>query len=570
MRFVNDISQIGERRNGETCYCEYLMNASDLQLQANLPRASNVYYDVKIYTYSGDGTMQIEDATANYSWWVSDTPGGRKITLRLNSFTNSMCAMGCFTVRLTVTAIPNTPGNYLLVPSFDRYTDVYCMSTCCDVARDIVISQEDMLPPTPGDVVFSAIPFPAVNTGYYFVDRCGNTLIRFRGKYECLDADGYYYGVPSSVISSVGTPFAYDPVHVLSGQITRLPRDIQTQISFNCKTQRTESFRPYRVQSFEMLPPWKMDEVETALSGYQIIVNDLSDVRTLKYDGGEAFGKLVNCWERFKLDVTLRECTSRVDFGCGEPCGSSGTTAVYYAIPTSYNDGGYYDDNRQPVAVDDSNLIAYFEAQSGVVSVTDVTSDYSGYHIVLEVETTNTVLLPAFIYYDNPVAAYQVYMNQQQPSVIVITCPAPQIGTVTSENIVCAKPVIGEVVSENIITVPITAVFQNDWQQWPADPFEAEMSDSWVRIKVLNAFNTGYIYDPPAFPSNFFANEYFANIDPRAWPSQDRTVSLGNGRSVTIDTNGRMFYSGSPASETILESSIWVGVYGEPEIIYEL
>lgn len=568
MRFVNDISQIGEVRCGEPCYCEYLMYPSDLQLQAGISRATGVSYSLNVYLYDRFGNTQIADITSFFSWWVADTPGGRKLTLKLNSFPATMCAASCFTLRVVLT------GTSVIGSVFDRFTDVYCIKSCCDYPTGITSSQEGVTPQSPVDFTFTLVPDAVSDSG------CIPEMIRIRGRFECLDVETAYYGTPGSAISSSGALFAYDPVSVIEGGIKHMPRDIHVSMSYNCKVQRVESFKAYIAESHELVPAWKMYEIENTLQAQDVIIEQSNPMYApnspvFKFIGGEAFEQPVAAWNRFKLNANIRICTRRIDYGCGEPCVSGAVATLYYAIPAAYDGGGYYNDNRQYIATNNANLILYMQAQDGVTSVTDVTANYTGYYIVLEVETENSIALPVFLYYDNVFVQNKVYANQQEPSNIVVTCAPVTIGAVTSENITCAKPIIGEVVSESMLSeTEVFITFQNGWEQGFAQPWIASVAAGVVRISRMDAINYGYPYDPPTFPAEYFANEFIGTLSANARPSQTRIISFEDDRTFTIDTFGNMYYSGSPDFINSNLSAVHIGDHTpntiRPEVFYEL
>lgn len=565
MRFVDNISDIGMRNGDEPCYCEYLMYPNDLQLQAKIAGfvGDGLTYLFSARLYDPTGQNQIAIISDHFTRWVADTPKGRMFTARLDTFPPAMCAGTCFVLRIIITT---TTGTVV----FDKFTDLYCMATCCTIPRNINIGQAEVLYNGQEQVSYEA----EVDT-YYTTD-CGDPLIRISGIYDCLDSDGYYYSTPKSVISNVGTPFPFNPVHVLTGKVKRLPRDITTHLSYNCKIHRTESFVPYRVESFEVIPPWKMDEIERALLSNKITVSDRYSEYDFVFDGGEAFTDIVACWDRYKLDVTLRECTKRVDFSCGEPCG--GTYTQYYAIPIEYNGGGYWNDGKQRVAEDDNTLISYLEMQTGVIAVSNITSNYNGYYIVLRVVTTSPMYLPMYLYYDSVSLGHMVYSTTQEPSDIVIPCGSPALGTVSYDNMVCGTPFLATPVYEYIDDIQdVFIVFQNNWESGvlvSPDAFVARREGDIIRIIFMDTINYGYPYNPPAYEAQYFVDEFIGTLSPNARPTADRIIILPNDRTFRVDTLGNLYFTGYPDWLTGTYSAIHIGDHSPnpvmPEVIYQL
>jgi hypothetical protein len=562
MIWRSDISELEANNNfcDAPCYCEHLVYPSDLMLQAPVNSAATSGYTLNIYVYDATGQVQLEDVTNKFSWYIADTPVGRKIVMRLNTFTNTMCANSCFLIRVVLRSFSST--------IFNSFTDVYCVASCCDVPRGITVSQD-------GDVVPVGVAFspavisiseglPEIPTG-----QCGKALIRIWSQFECYDkSSGEYYGLPGSVIAgSSNNGFRYQPVTNLEGRIVRRPREITRSISFNCKLQRSESFRPYLLESFELVPSWKMDELESTFLAEKINVSDFRKEGEYQFSGGSIFTQIIGAWEAFKLSATLQDCPVRQNFGCGDSCGN-GETMMMYAIPANTQGLGFYSEDKVYIAYSEAMLINWFAAQDQVTSVVDVTTDYEGYSLVLEV--TGTGYLPTYIYYDYPNSAYQVYA-QTEVSDQVVGCPFPVIGTVTTSPDICAQPIIGEVTTEPVVEVPLGLVYIPNWQQGALyGAFAAVLGDGWVRIDNLDAINFDYPYDPPTFPENFFANMAFAVIDPRARPSIPVNIAIDDERTFTIDENGVMYFSGPPSFEDSNVSSFVIGAGGYPTIVYAL
>lgn len=567
MRFITDISAPDSANAcGAPCYCEKIMYASDMTFQLSPDSQSFYNLDttfIVIDVCNPEGTV-LEDATSYFEWGTFKIGNKKYLNARLKTYSPAMCNNSCFRVKVSITPIYPPPS--LNIPVYIGYSELYCLDSCCDIPRGIIIGDQS----GSSDVTF-------------IQGDCTKPMVRLRGVFPCYDHEGNYYGLPSSIISGT-TAFAYAPVQVFEGVVNQNMREITVQASYNCKVQRTESFRSWQVVSNEPLPPWKMEEIENALHAPEILLNDTGNInenaRFVFFGGGTAFEQPYGRWQRFRMNATLRECEKRVDFGCGDVCPTGDGELMYYAIPADYNGGGYYNDGKEYVAASDLALIGYLQAQDNVLSVTDVTANYSGYHLVLEVEATDTMSLPVYVYYDFATTAYRVYASQQEPSDIVVPCQPVTIGTVTTENMVCAKPVIGEVVSESIPDGDVVYIHpQNGWQQgylMPPYDFMARRYDNFVKISFMDAVNFGYIYNPPAFPHNFFANELIGTLSANAIPSQTRIVELPNGRTFTIDTNGNLYYSGPADYETNSYSAIQVGNYpfiptpNMPEIMYQL
>lgn len=121
------------------CYCEVVLQPEDLLLQIPLGTAFGVL-TVALYVYSADGNENLGLIPADAYWTeeITDSSGNRYITIKFKRFPDVMCANPCFIIRGTVSRlalIGNGQQSQRIV--FDKFTQRYCMESCCIVPSGI-------------------------------------------------------------------------------------------------------------------------------------------------------------------------------------------------------------------------------------------------------------------------------------------------------------------------------------------------------------------------------------------------------------------------------------------------
>lgn len=180
--------------------------------------------------------------------------------------------------------------------------------------------------------------------------RCGQfPIIQIKSTFECIDNEtGYYYGLTDNVISGNPT-FSYVNVFNIPATIKRTPRTINKVTAYNCKVQRSESFRPYELKGQgvdALLPDWKLNELENLLHGNKIEINDFGYLgnREYIYDGGEIGEKVHKRIDLFRITIPLRDCAVRTDFGCGS-CAKDETVNTF-VVPNGVTGNKFFTENK--------------------------------------------------------------------------------------------------------------------------------------------------------------------------------------------------------------------------------
>ena len=547
------------------CYCEAITYPQDMYLQGQMP-AGNNNYTINIYVYSANGLTQYEDATTYFDTYFFKVPGiaTHYFNARLRSFSPAMCAHECYILRVVVT---QNDG----VTMFNKYTERYCQNNCCDVARNISFEQVGFAPfVISNDPAFVSEAIDTVVAGsnsslFIPSGSCGEQLIRIISKFDCIDNfTGDFYGTPDVIIS--GTPdFEYRKVTTMKGRIVRRPREITREISYNCKVQRVESTPQYLLEGFEFLPPWKMYEIEGQLHANRIYVDDFAGVREYRYSGGTPMKKIGNCYELFKLEAVMEDCTQRQVFGCKPDCTANGNfdgSNLIYAIPALYSGGAFYNSNKEMVAADYAGLMDYLRTRNGVAAVNDVAMDDMDCAAYKVVSVTTDGDVERHIYYDAPLANNKVFGRvvsdiNELCSYLPKVCAVPVAGEFAVSVFVCAMPTSGTFTIEDIDTDTVAINGYGDWVKDAGETWGAVYHNE-VTFSLHVTNDT--ITEDPDFPDD---DVFIGAVQIGVVGSQGRptgTVILNSSNNplpedvvVTIDDSGRVVYYGPATDATSTE-----------------
>lgn len=530
---------------GVPCYCEELVYASDLTLQAILTGGAPAY-TVTLYTYSADGLTQYEDSTSSFAIYTAkDTINRDFFNARLNQFTATMCSNKCFLIRAVVTS-----GG---VTIFDKFTERYCVSSCCDIARGVTYSQ---------DGVTIAIPDGLPSNPEPIVSGCGRPLIRIISRFDCIDNfTGNFFGDPVVVYSGTAN-WNYTLTTTCRGRIVRRPRDIKREISYNCRLQRTESAPTYLLEAYEDFPAWKMYEIEGQLHANHIWVDDYltSPIPEYIFNGGTPFKKVDganSCTEVFKLFTTLNGCVQRQIYGCNETCESASTG--YLIIPGAYESGNFYDDNglliagaltsegTSPYVV---GLIQWLASQDGITNVEEI--DITGFecepytHAIIEIQGNG--LIPSSVYFDSPIPANQIFTVIANTTADLcsyigeIPCPKPVADEPIVTELGCSTPTNDLVIVTEITGEVLTITDYGNWIQNSSSAllYQGVVTFSLDTTNTSVAISAGETYTA--------GGEIIGSISADGRPSETITISGGTlpaDSYVTIDATGAIRFYGN-------------------------
>lgn len=545
--------QYYNQQPGVPCYCEELVYAGDMMLQGALPAGQGSgNYTISIEVWSPDGLTTYEVATSyfNYYFFVNPVNGQHYFTARLKSFSPAMCAHKCFLIRVGVTNT-GSPGTYL----FANWTERYCVSNCRDTAKGVTVGQNGITTTLPDNGLPAGVPAP----GDVATSECGEPLIRLITKFDCYDNfTGDYYGDPKQILSGAKIPFV--KVTSMRGRIVRRPREINREISYNCKLQSAESTVQYVLEGFEYFPAWKMAEIESQLHANQIWVDDYKTYREYQYAGGTPFKLLSKCREIFKLETMLEDCTQRQVFGCGE-CDTAtvnfdGTQRVF-VIPGAYNGGAFYNESKALIADDFAGLLLYLRAQPGVTTVNDINTNELTCGLYRAATISGSGNLPSYIYFDSPLAGNRVFASTAlhfedmcQGSGAI--CKKPVNGAVTVTDVVCATPVAGSITVSNITA---ESVIIGSYSAWIVDGSSAASVYKNQVTFSISSENDSITADPEAPEEDVLISDEVIGVMGGAGRPEILTVltHANNGvlpeeAVITIDSRGLIRYTGPATS----------------------
>lgn len=551
---------------GVPCYCEAITYPTDMFLQGHI-YTGNSNYTLKIYVLSADGLTQYEDATIYFDYYFGVMPnvGSHFFNARLKSFSPAMCAHECYILRAEVV---QSGG----VTVFNKYTERYCQNNCCDVAKNIIFEQTGFAPFVTTDEGLAAsftetVALAGASPQIYIpAGNCDEPLIRIISTFDCMDKfSGDFFGMPDVVLS--GSPdFKYTKVTTLRGRIVRRPRNINREVSYNCKLQRSESTAQYLLEGFEYLPAWKMYEIEGQLHANKIYIDDFSSVREYHYAGGTPFKQVSSCFEIFKLQTALEDCTQRQVIGCGS-CETNinfDGSNIIFAIPADYQGGGFYNNQQQKIANDYDGLMDYFATRDGATAVTDVDTMPMSCTAYKVLGISSTGYIDGHIYYDVPAEAKKlralvVTEIDDLCNYLPAICPLPALGTFTVTVPICAIP---EYESFTVEDTDTDEVIVADYHNWQIN--ESETSATIYNNEVtlnLDVSNITITEDPSDPGEPVLVNDIIGVVGATGRPTtmvvlNNTNSSLPAEVTVTIDASGMITYYGLCTAASASEITI--------------
>lgn len=526
---------------GGYCYCELLVEPSDLTLQAHVPpvkEGANLYIDA----YTPDGETLIAEVTALFKGIIAtDTSGSYYVNLQLQSFGALLCD-SCFVLRVRVVSRTGS------VTVFDKFTQQYCIADCCSATGELIATSEN----SPEREVFN----DATESIYF--DNCGQPIVRIKSTFPCFDNfTNDYYGAAITKIEGVNNlamvDYVFYKVTNLPGLFKRTPREVKTIISLNCKTQKTEGTRRWMLQGSTPVPSWKMDEMEGQLSAYTITVNG----KEYKMETGTPFIKIQpyqkeSVAEYFRLDTLLYECRIWQVFGCGTTCLTTQRTG-FATLKQGQALYKVFDENGAPIAFTQADFITYLLSQEGITAVEDVSYVYTsyGYSSVLMI-TSDNGYIPSYFYLNSVGANSKWYMVSEVADLFSGCVPAT-FGTITDAAAVCPSAVIGTTSDVAASTLSGTVLSFGDWAVQAGSTLTKTgptVRLSFVSRNVLLANSQAAV-----------GGDIVGYVSWEFVPSEERTLTanLPADTYVTVGTDGTLRWFGALTNVTPM--------YGEIEFI---
>lgn len=529
-----------------SCYCTTLGFPSDMLLQGSWsPNSSPYTLSAEVWTPDGNTILEILPSSY-YEFYIFEYGGLHYFTFRLKSYTSIMCAQTCFLMRIGIRNASNT-----IV--FAAWTEQYCIKSCCDTPRGIIILPEGM---EYGD------PLPDNDEGVMATGACGEAMVRIVSISECYNAyNGKYYGTPANIIQGSYIPFA--DIHVILGWIKQQPRNIERTISYNCRIQRNESFKPYRLFSgAEPFPTWRMSDIEDSLQGQRVYIDDYKTYREYEIPTGVYFERAnpeTDCEPIWKLDAEVRECPIRQTFSCPTDC-SEQSQQQFFVIPDNYDNEYFFDQNGNVIGQSLAQLVQWLQSQGLIVetmpgvpclvtAIYGVTGDIIPPVIFWGTQDANHTI--------NPLA---VAFNDICDYIPNATCAAPVIASITDEDLPCEVPIIASITDEDIVGETFLPAPNSNWGIEVPET-EGTAYDTTVEIR-LRVQNSGDYTGAPGtvIPIAFV---WIVTMPPIATPVTSALVTAGTdnignvspGWQIQIDNAGKAYFTGNAAltSTDILE-----------------
>jgi len=530
---------------GVPCYCEQVVYPDDMMLQGVIYNGSGSY-SLKVYVYSGDGITQYEDATSNFNYYFAKNPqtGNDFFAVQLKNFSVAMCSYSCYILRIQVMS------NGALI--FDKYTERYCQTSCCDTARGVSYSQDDIVISGGGSDKPVATGLPAGLPA----DNCGAPLIKLTTRFDCVDKfTDEFYATPTTIYSGSAS-FTYTKTSTFKGRIVPRPREIKREISYNCKLQRSESAAQYLLEGFEYFPAWKMKEIEGQLHASYIYIDDFAEGKEYNYTGGTPFKQVSKCFELFKLTTAVEDCTQSQIFGCGD-CNSSGSNSgdLYLSVPEAYAGGNFYSETKQLIANDYDGLLTYLRSQDGVTSVEDMDVSGLGCYVYKAVKVNAKGYVPKSVYYDAPIPRNRVFviaLNDVNDlcGTTGKRCRKPATGTITYTTLTCAMPVAGDITYTTLESTDVTVSTYGSWTINTGT--SATLADGIVTLNLNVSRDT----TAASGETIFIASEALAILSAGGRPlaiknfSHSDNATIPEGCVLKIDPSGIITFSGSITATT--------------------
>lgn len=521
------------------CYCDLLVYPNDLILQGTFNKQSGNYaISVEVWTPDGNTIHEVVDSIYYEYYFANNKFIGRDyFVVRLKAWSPSMCANNCFVMRIGIRDVSN--GNQLI---FASWTDRYCIADCCDVARDIYVSQEN-------NDIGTGTSVPTIEPGTAF--HCGQPLIRLFTFNTCNDLfNSDIYKSPTTVYS--GTAFDFYKVTNFRGRIRRLPSDIKRTYSYNCVLQLTESEAQWLIEGWEYFPEWKMRDLEAQMRLQFIYADDFSETVRLEFKGGSIFEDVQSkCCIYYKFAPILNECIDRQYYGCGDPCNSEtyGSYQMIYAIP---NQGDFFSEQGVFIGYDSDTLITWLRSQPDVTNVEEINQSPVTVDVYALIGLNTDGVAPSSIYVGGTLANNRIFgmtpeTLQDIADSLNQSCGKPVLGTITVEQVICAAPVLGAIIVEGETSEAVTVEPYGSWIDMGMVAGEASGGAARINLQLENTTIT----KPDANPV-FLLNHIIGTVSSAGRPITDQVLNNGNNGTIpvdvtiTIDAAGLIRYSGEP------------------------
>lgn len=152
MIWINSISELNYLTQSPLadCYCDLLIEPSDLLLQAEMaiPYSPRSQWTLQVWLLDSSGETIIDEISDIFEWYVFFSPNGNYyLNIRALRINGQMCQLGCFILHVVISRTESYYDSNLVLNEaniirFDKYTDRYCIDSCCTVLPSDITFQQ--------------------------------------------------------------------------------------------------------------------------------------------------------------------------------------------------------------------------------------------------------------------------------------------------------------------------------------------------------------------------------------------------------------------------------------------
>lgn len=418
MILYNSLQEVKDNA-GDPCYFERIIQPKDLSFQIFTGTAVTALPNLEINVINISTGLVEENATA----YFTVTNAADMHTITMENYSPFMCSCSKFILQITSTE-----------PALLYYAGMFQIEDCCDSNYVVDIDGGE---PNAGNS--SDNPSAStVSNGYKM--QCRDQALRFEAWNDCTDVffGGFYQN-------------GFKRVMNLTGRMYAMPKSLQKSVAWNGKVLHSETFEVFTVELWDLVPEWKLREIEDMLLLQYMTI----DGEDYYFTGSDSIGSIVEelCTPMYQLKFQVQKKPKRQFYGCGDPCIVNNIVYNYvYIDPLA---GQYFTEDKMPLGGDPESVIAWYAGQGFIVTETEVANVY---------QLEGSMTAPYFYQGGNMYKDRQfVYMGVGDATPPVVTCTKPTLSVITASSATCVVPEIGTinttVIQPDILCEPIELTF---------------------------------------------------------------------------------------------------------------
>lgn len=556
IRNINDLSYYNTPPN-IPCYCNTIINTSDLRLQGILDYNGNLgSYSAEIDLYSVDGLTNYGNIASSFSVSYGKNPNGAHFfNAFLNVIPSLMCSHPCFILRVRITT-----GSKLY---FDYYTDRYCApSDCCNEVQVVIFEQEGTVQPSPNVVFTGGGGVTPTSRPKTTTDDCAETYVVLETFSDCYNniTEKYYAAIDGKRFTNK---------YNIKGRLKAIPYEIERTNSLNCRLQKSQIQRLYEIEGYDLYSPEAMDEITAALTDQFIFIDGrrYEIGKTVPFEAVQLPGV---CQLYYKLKASLQDCIVKQIFGCGDECTSNQLAFLQPFVIAG--DGKYYSEDKNYIGSTVADLKNYYLTYPGVISVTDLDPVDYDCDFVAGFTVESDGYIPTSFYFGGVVSRNRLFGVDPDTldvcSVVDGRCIMPVLGAITNTIYVCATPVLGAITN----TTPAEeTLYMTGYGDWALNSNISTRTGNVVQLK-FEVENPNITYDSGDPDATIpIVAMVVAYVSEAGWPStvvnltDAQAPSLPAGAIVSIRPDGKIWYNGEVTFSDLTSSKVSI-----TDIIYNI